>query len=79
MPDRNPLDLALATKRIGQPVEAVAHNAIDPLYSSCHKDLHELLGNGSGHLIFLPTQAILVTRPWETVRWYFIYELNGAQ
>src|SRR5258707_14062320 len=31
VPDMNPLDLALPTNRIGQPVQAVADDAINPL------------------------------------------------
>jgi hypothetical protein len=42
MPDTDPLNLALATDRIGQPVEAVANDTVDPL-------LHPLrLGFGLG-------------------------------
>jgi hypothetical protein len=49
MPDMNPFDLALATKRVGQPIQAIAHNAINPLDASRDKYVRKLVGYGSCH------------------------------
>ena len=46
VPDMNPFDLALAAKRVGQPVQAVANNAINPLDARCGKNLRELVRDG---------------------------------
>jgi hypothetical protein len=43
VPYMHPFDLALATYRIGQPVQAVADNAIYPLDTGCSEGLCKLV------------------------------------
>ena len=50
VPDMDPFDLTLAAKRVGQPVQAVANNAINPLDTRCGENLRELIRNGFGHV-----------------------------
>lgn len=50
MPDMDPLDLALAPQRIGQPVQAVADDAVDTLHARCREYPHELVRDGFGHV-----------------------------
>jgi hypothetical protein len=51
VPDMDPLDLALAAKRVRQPVQAIANNAINPLDASRSQDVCELIGYGTGHIL----------------------------
>jgi len=46
VPDMNPLDLTLAAKRIGQAIQAIANNAINPLDTRCGENLGELVRDG---------------------------------
>jgi hypothetical protein len=46
MPDMNPLDPALTTDCIRQTVQAVSHDAIDPLDTRGGESFGELVGNG---------------------------------
>jgi hypothetical protein len=46
MPNMHPFDLALAAKRIGQPVQTVTNDTVDPLYARGGQSRDELLGNG---------------------------------
>src|SRR5271169_4477344 len=39
VPDVHPLDLALAAKRVGKPVQAVANDAVYPLDTRCYERL----------------------------------------
>src|ERR1700731_4535554 len=50
VPDVNPLDLALPPQRVGEAVEAIADNAIDPLDARCSQGLGELVGDCLCHL-----------------------------
>ena len=50
VPDMNPFDLALAAKRVGQPVQAIADNAINPLDPRCGENLRELVRDGFDHI-----------------------------
>ena len=43
VPDVDPLDLALSPQRVGEAVEAIADNAIDPLDPTRSQGLHELI------------------------------------
>jgi hypothetical protein len=43
MADVNPLDLALSSQRVGQPIEAVADNAVDSLDAGRRKGFSELI------------------------------------
>lgn len=54
MPDVNPFDLGLAAKRVGQPVQAVANNAINPLDAGRDEDFRKLVRDGFGHLLCAP-------------------------
>jgi hypothetical protein len=45
VPNMDPLDLALAAKRVRQPVETVADNAINSLNTSCGEDFRKLIGH----------------------------------
>jgi hypothetical protein len=49
VPDMDPLDLALAAKRVRQPVETIADNAIDSLGARRDEDSRELSCHCSGH------------------------------
>jgi hypothetical protein len=51
VPDVDPLDLALAAERVGEPVQAVADNAIDPLHAGCGENLGELFRDRFGQII----------------------------
>ncbi len=44
--DVDPLDLALSSQRIGQPIQAVADDAMDPLDAGRREGLGELIRNG---------------------------------
>ena len=46
VPDMDPLDLALAAQRFGQPIQAVADDAIDPLDAGGGKGFGELVRDG---------------------------------
>jgi hypothetical protein len=46
VPLMNPLDLALAADRIGQPVQAVADDAIDPLHAGGSEGFCKLSRDG---------------------------------
>ena len=50
VPDVDPLDLALAPQRVGQPIQAVADDAVDPLHARCGENLRELVRDGFGHV-----------------------------
>ena len=69
VPDVDPLDLALSPQRVGEAVEAIADNAIDPLDASRSQGLHELISYRSCHidsrLLSAPAAALesLVGRP----------------
>ena len=47
--DMDPFDLALAAKRVGQPVQAVANNAVDPLDANRGEYIRELIGYSPSH------------------------------
>src|SRR5260370_41188638 len=44
--DMHPLDLALSSQRIGQPIQTVADDAMDPLDAGRREGLGELIRNG---------------------------------
>ena len=44
VPDMKPLDLALAANRVGQTVQAIADDAVDPLDARGRQSLGELVG-----------------------------------
>jgi len=50
VPNMHPLDLALPAKRVGQPVQTVADNPVDPLDASSRERIRELISNGFCHL-----------------------------
>ena len=52
VPDMNPLDLALPAKRVGQAVQAIANNAINPLDANRGEDFRELIRDCSSHYSF---------------------------
>jgi hypothetical protein len=54
VPDMDPFDLALAAQRVGQPVQAVADNAINPLDAVRDEDFRKLVRDGFGHLLCAP-------------------------
>jgi hypothetical protein len=58
MPDLAPLDLALAAKRVRQPVETIADNAIDSLGARRDEDSRKLSCHSSGHA-FPRTEAVV--------------------
>jgi hypothetical protein len=45
VPHMNPLDLSLAADRIGQPIQAVADDAIYPLYAGCSERFCKLISD----------------------------------
>src|SRR4029077_20572043 len=49
VPHMHPFDLALAADRIGQPIQAVADDAIYPLHTGCSEDFCELIRDCFGH------------------------------
>src|ERR1700674_4512557 len=46
VPHMNPLDLSLAADRIGQPVQAVADDAVYPLHAGCSEGFCKLIRYG---------------------------------
>src|SRR6266581_8836317 len=50
VPHMNPLDLALPAQRIGQPIEAVADNDVDPLDTGCSERFRKLISNSLCHV-----------------------------
>ena len=52
VPDMDPLDLALPAERVGQPVQAVADDAVDPLDAGCGEGFGELIGHSFRHGYF---------------------------
>ena len=42
-------DLSLATKRVGEPVETVTNNAVDPLDTCCDEYVRKLIRDGLCH------------------------------
>ena len=50
VPDMNPLDLALTAQRVGQAVQAIANDAINPLDARNGKNLRELVRDGFDHI-----------------------------
>jgi hypothetical protein len=50
VPDVHPLDLALAPQRVGQPIQAVADDAVDTFHARCGENLRELVRDGFGHV-----------------------------
>ena len=52
MPDMNPLDFGLPAERVGQAVQAVADDAIDPLDARRSQNLRELIRYGFRHVFF---------------------------
>src|ERR1700733_10933240 len=57
VPDVDPLDLALPAQGVGEAVEAVADNAIDPLDARCGQGLDELVGYQFHHIEFPPSRC----------------------
>src|SRR5271167_16416 len=53
VPDMNPFDLSLATKRVCQTIEAIADDAIDALDAGRCEHFHKLICDCSYHDIFL--------------------------
>src|SRR5277367_5716937 len=51
MADVNPLDLALSSHRVGESVEAITDNAIDPFNARCRQDLCELIRYCFRHVV----------------------------
>jgi hypothetical protein len=61
VPNVDPVDLALSPERVGEAVEAIADNAIDPLDASRSQGLHELISYRSCHgsrLLSTPAAAL---------------------
>src|SRR5438105_15214844 len=46
VPDVDPRDLSLPADGVGEAIEAVAHDAVDPLHPGGRKSFRELFGNG---------------------------------
>jgi hypothetical protein len=61
MPYMHPLDLALAPQSIGQPVEAVSDDAVDPFDARRGKRFGELIGNGLHDLSLLKAMRSCAT------------------
>jgi hypothetical protein len=53
VPHVDPFNLALAPQRVGQPVQAVAHDTINTLHAPYGESLRELVGYGFDHDILL--------------------------
>ena len=51
--DMQPLDAARAAKRVGEPVQAVADDALDALHSGGGENLDHLVGDGLGQCLLL--------------------------
>ena len=49
--DVQPVDPAMAAERVGEAVEAVADDAVDPSHAGRGEGLDHLVGNGCGHRI----------------------------
>src|ERR1700735_1608268 len=53
MAHMQPFDAAAPANGVGEAIEAVADNAIDPLHSGGGENLDHLVGDGSGHRFLL--------------------------
>src|SRR3981189_1033602 len=62
VPDVHPFDLALAAQRVGEPVQAIADDAVNSLHAGRGEYLHKLICYASCHPCFLPRRSMLVTR-----------------
>jgi hypothetical protein len=58
MPDMNPRDLGLPAKRVGQAVQAVADDTIDPLDARLSQNLRELIRYSFRHVCFSVEQML---------------------
>jgi len=54
VPDMDPFDLALTAKGIGQAVQAVADDPVNPLDAGGREGLGKLVGNGLRHRALSP-------------------------
>jgi hypothetical protein len=53
VPDMDPLDLGLAPDRVGQSIQTVADNAVDPLDTGCREGFRKLISNSFCHVSLL--------------------------
>jgi len=53
VPHMNPLDLALPAQRVGQPVQTVADNTVDPLDTGCREGFSKLISDSFCHVSLL--------------------------
>ena len=53
VPDMHPFDLALASQSVGQAIQAVADDAIDPLDARCSEGLRKLISYCFCHIVLL--------------------------
>jgi len=51
VPDTDTFDLALAAKRVGEPVQAIPNNAINPFDASRREDFCELIGDRPSYFL----------------------------
>src|SRR6266404_4403099 len=51
VPDMHPLDLALPAKRVGQPIQTVADNTVDPPDTGCREGFSKLISDSFCHLL----------------------------
>ena len=62
VPDMHPVDLAVAANRVGQPIEAVADNAVDSFDTNCRENFCELISDGFA--IYCPLLSGSGMLPW---------------
>jgi hypothetical protein len=58
----HPFYLSLPTNRIGQAIQAVADDAVDPLDASCSESFRKLIGDRFGHDSILSYRELLPLR-----------------
>jgi hypothetical protein len=67
--DMNPLDLALAAQGVGQPIEAVADDAVNPFHPGRRENFGKLIRDRLCHDFLLFHMIRLLTEPpagaWE--------------
>jgi hypothetical protein len=61
VPDMHPLDLALAAQRVGQSIQAVADNTVDPPDAGCSEGSSKLIRDNFCQLLFPLLERFRIT------------------
>jgi hypothetical protein len=53
----HPFDLTLAAQGVGEPIQAIADDAVNPLHAGCDEYFHKLICYISWHQYLLPIES----------------------